>query len=68
MVFDTESTISYKSKFILGRNWLNLELQTLSNLVLPTMLISLGLAVLTVRPYHRIDCSGGEVPKGNIIV
>jgi len=42
--------------------------QTLSNLVLPTMLISLGLAVLTVRPYHRIDCSGGEVPKGNIIV
>ena len=40
----------------------------LSNFILPVMLISLGLAVLTVRPYHRIDCSGGEVPSGNIIV
>jgi len=40
----------------------------LSTLLLPLMGLSLGVAVLTVRPYHRIDCSGGEVPKGNIIV
>ena len=42
--------------------------EVLSTLLLPLLILSLGLSVLTVRPYHRIDCSGGEVPSGNIIV
>ncbi len=35
---------------------------------LPTLGLSLTFSVLLVRPYHRCDCSGGEIPSGNIIV
>ena len=35
---------------------------------LPLLGLTLGLSVLLVRPYHRCDCSGGEIPTGNAIV
>lgn len=35
---------------------------------LPLLGLSLALSVLLVRPYHRCDCSGGEIPGGNMIV
>jgi hypothetical protein len=43
-------------------------LQMTTYLFLPILGLSLGLSVFLVRPYHRCDCSGGEVPEGNIIV
>ena len=46
----------------------NFPLNLLSYLFLPILGLSLGLSVLLVRPYYRCDCSGGEPPKGNIIV
>ena len=40
----------------------------LTYLFLPILGLSLGASVILVRPYHRCDCSGGEIPSGNIIV
>lgn len=43
-------------------------LEYLTYLFLPLLGFSLGASVLLVRPYHRCDCSGGEIPSGNAIV
>ena len=40
----------------------------LTYLFLPILVLSLGISVLLVRPYHRCDCSGEKIPSGNIIV
>ena len=44
------------------------DLDYLNTLFLPLLGLSLGLSLLTVRPYHRCECSGGEGPAGNAIV
>ncbi len=44
------------------------DLDYLNTAFLPLLGLSLGLSLLTVRPYHRCECSGGEGPRGNAIV
>ena len=44
------------------------DLGLLNTLFLPLLGLCLGLSVFFARPYHRCECSGGEAPKGNIIV
>ena len=44
------------------------HLQILSYICVPILGLSLGTSVMLARPYHRCDCSGGEIPAGNIIV
>jgi len=43
-------------------------LEYLTYLFLPLLGLSLAISILLVRPYHRCDCSGGEIPSGNVIV
>jgi len=43
-------------------------LDYLTYLFLPLLGLSLAISLLLVRPYHRCDCSGGEIPSGNVIV
>merc|ERR1712110_882815 len=42
--------------------------EILSYICVPIIGLSLGTSVMLARPYHRCDCSGGEIPAGNIIV
>jgi len=42
--------------------------EILSYICVPILGLSLGTSVMLARPYHRCDCSGGEIPAGNIIV
>lgn len=59
LVFTAQAEFQYQVAF---------PLTYLINIFLPILGLSLGLSVLLVRPYHRCDWSGGEVPSGNIIV
>ena len=43
-------------------------LEYLTYVFLPLLGLSLAISILLVRPYHRCDCSGGEIPSGNVIV
>lgn len=42
--------------------------EILAYICVPILGLSLGASVMLARPYHRCDCSGGEIPSGNIIV
>ena len=59
IVFTSQETMQEKVFF---------PLDYIIYIFLPMLGLSLGISVLLVRPYHRCDCSGGEVPSGNVIV
>ena len=46
----------------------SLNLNFLNTVFLPLLGLSLGFSILFVRPYHRCECSGNEMHKGNVIV